>query len=135
MITQTYDPAVWQLVPKEPTEEMLHTKSDMRAAMRKALYLNMLAVAPQPELVNVEPFIYLIQQPAIRGGVFYMLATEDQTKRWSEIFPVYLHPDPEVTKLREQLAVAREAMQHYMDHGFTESSYYKVRDALATIGA
>lgn len=34
----------------------------------------------------------------------------------------------------EQINVAREAMQHYMDHGVTESSYYIIREALAKLG-
>lgn len=38
-----------------------------------------------------------------------------------------------IEQLEEKLRVAEEALQHYMTHGISESSYYVVRKALAKI--
>lgn len=59
MKTVTYDPDQWQLVPKTPTNEMAvaGTKVGLRnpAINGVAQYRAMLAAAPQPPVVEVEP--------------------------------------------------------------------------------
>lgn len=99
----TYDPDKWQLVPKEPTRDMLdgmnnatHVLNDLRSskAYEYALY-----AAPQPEpcdlpqQVDVEPF-------GVVGDLFDDVVISKL--ELDQLTKVYLHPNPEVAKLRAE---------------------------------
>lgn len=52
-VTRTYDDAEWQLVPKDPTTEMLRARDGISNVV--SIYRTMLAAAPQPPAVRGSP--------------------------------------------------------------------------------
>lgn len=156
MKTVTFDPEKWQLVPKEPTEEMVHATRFYKEGTHTlaTAYRAMLQAAPQPEQdevrivsycpnmtsctlnyegkeyhynlepVDVEPAAFRklsdVQWMNIvnHNGVFCGLDKEEavhlavkMTENKLAEINAYIDHDPEVAKLRDKLAVAREALE------------------------
>ena len=102
MKTVSFDEDVWQLVPKEPTEAMSsdgwcdaieHEADNIDIYDIAAIYRSMLAAAPQPPVVEVEPVAFcrvedvfdndsmLTQLGTKRGALLYLANPDTEALR------------------------------------------------------
>lgn len=110
----TFDETKWKLVPIEPTSLMLYVMHHNEEEGFCAMYDAALHAAPQPDpcalpqQVDVEP-VAVVDPKAYHG-----LRWEKMLSQLPTGTGLFIHPDPEVAKLRSQLAVARQAIDNYL---------------------
>ena len=118
--------------PTNPHDTIQQLRSEIEALRKERDKLKaMLQSAPQPDPVDVEPVAWLT--PDGEGWRMRFEAPVTETKLgW---MPVYEHPDPEVAKLRAQLAVAREALSIAMVGGdYLPTERAQLQKILAQLG-
>jgi len=104
MKTVTYDPALWQVVPKEPTSKMIHAGFTDRNGNfgSESQWKAMREAAPSPPEIEQEPVAY-----ADSYGNVITRKTKDFSRNIltnSFTVPLYLHPAPEeIEALKEAI--------------------------------
>ena len=95
--TIRFDDEQWQVVPREPTPEMLRGQVDRSNWNGKtgeqrtvAIYKAILAVAPEPPAQEPEPAAYMYQHDETGRTTFREPHERMNERRWQE-FPLYRH--------------------------------------------